>query len=116
MATLWHVGDVIELICEFDDSPTHLATLRRISWSFHRAVENVWTLLLGRQNSVIGDEQLDSIAHRYRPHSPAAVRPSESSGLVQIVCADRSAVHNYYGRRAATLGKPALAGSRRAAH
>jgi hypothetical protein len=54
MATLWHVGDVIELICEFDDSPTHLTTLRRVSWSFHRAVENVWTLLLGRQNSVIG--------------------------------------------------------------
>jgi hypothetical protein len=65
MATLWHVGDVIELICEFDDSPTHLTTLRRVSWSFHRAVENVWTLLLGRQNSVIADEQLNSIAQRY---------------------------------------------------
>jgi ankyrin repeat protein len=65
MATLWHVGDLLELICEFDDSPTHLTTLRRVSWSFHRAVENVWTLLLGRQNSVIGDEQLDSIARWY---------------------------------------------------
>jgi hypothetical protein len=65
MATLWHVGDVIELICEFDDSPTHLTTLRRVSWSFRRAVENVWTLLLGRQNVTIGDEQLNSIAHRY---------------------------------------------------
>jgi hypothetical protein len=85
VATLWHVGDLLELICEFDDSPTHLTTLRRVSWSFHRAVENVWTLLLGRQNSVMGDEQLDSIAHRYRPYSPAAVRLSESSDLVQIV-------------------------------
>jgi hypothetical protein len=65
MATLWHVGDVIELICEFDDSPTHLTTLRRVSWSFHRAVENVWTLLLGRQNSVIGYEHVDSIVQRY---------------------------------------------------
>jgi ankyrin repeat protein len=65
MATLWHVGDVIELICEFDDCPTHLTTLRRISWSFHRAVENMWTLLLGRQNTEMGDEQLNSIAHRY---------------------------------------------------
>jgi hypothetical protein len=65
MATLWHVGDVIELICEFDDSPTHLTTLRRVSWSFHRAVENVWTLLLGRQNSVIGCEHIDSIVQRY---------------------------------------------------
>jgi ankyrin repeat protein len=66
MATLWHVGDVIEVICEFDDSLTHLTTLRRISWSFHRAVENVWTLLLGRQNSVIDYEHVDSIVHRYR--------------------------------------------------
>jgi ankyrin repeat protein len=65
MATLWQVGDVIELICEFDDSPTHLTTLRRVSWSFHRAVENVWTLLLGRQNSVIGYEHVDSIVQRY---------------------------------------------------
>jgi hypothetical protein len=65
MATLWHVGDLIELICEFDDSATHLTTLRRVSWSFHRAVENVWTLLLGRQNSEIGDEHVDSIAQRY---------------------------------------------------
>jgi hypothetical protein len=66
MATLWHVGDVIELICEFDDSPTHLTTLRRVSWSFHRAVENVWTLLLGRQNFVIDYEHVDSIVHWYR--------------------------------------------------
>jgi ankyrin repeat protein len=66
MATLWHVGDVIELICEFDDSPTHLTTLRRVSWSFHRAVENVWTLLLGRQNSAIGHEQLTAIYRKYR--------------------------------------------------
>jgi ankyrin repeat protein len=66
MATLWHVGDVIEMICEFDDSPTHLTTLRRVSWSFHRAVENVWTLLLGRQNSVIGYEQLTAIYRKYR--------------------------------------------------
>jgi ankyrin repeat protein len=65
MATLWHVGDVIEVICEFDDSPTHLTTLRRISWSFHQAVENVWTLLLGRQNSVIAVDQLKSIVLRY---------------------------------------------------
>jgi hypothetical protein len=65
MATLWHVGDVIELICEFDDIPTQLTTLRRVSWSFHRAVENVWTLLLGRQNSVIGYEHADSIVQRY---------------------------------------------------
>jgi hypothetical protein len=65
MATLWHVGDVIEVICEFDDSPTHLTTLRRVSWSFHRAVENVWTLLLGRQNSVIAVEQVADIARRY---------------------------------------------------
>jgi hypothetical protein len=36
-----------------------------VSWSFHRAVENVWTLLLGRQNSVIGYEHIDSIVHRY---------------------------------------------------
>jgi hypothetical protein len=66
MATLWHVGDLIELICEFDDSPTHLTTLRRVSWSFHRAVENVWTLLLGRQNSEIGSEHVDSIGQRFR--------------------------------------------------
>jgi hypothetical protein len=66
MATLWHVGDVIEVICEFDDSPTHLTTLRRVSWSFHRAVENVWTLLLGRQNFVIDYEHVDSIVHWYR--------------------------------------------------
>jgi ankyrin repeat protein len=65
MATLWHVGDVIEVICEFDDSPTHLTTLRRVSWSFHQAVENVWTLLLGRQNSVIDYEHVDSIVQRY---------------------------------------------------
>jgi hypothetical protein len=71
MATLWHVGDVIELICEFDDSPTHLTTLRRVSWSFHRAVENVWTLLLGRQNSVIGYEQRHGIHRRFAaPLSP----------------------------------------------
>jgi ankyrin repeat protein len=66
MATLWHVGDVIEVICEFDDSPTHLTTLRRVSWSFHRAVANVWTLLLGRQNSVIAYEHVNSIVQRYR--------------------------------------------------
>jgi ankyrin repeat protein len=65
MATLWHVGDVIEVICEFDDSPTHLITLRRISRSFHQAVENVWTLLLGRQSSKIGYEHVDSIVNRY---------------------------------------------------
>jgi hypothetical protein len=76
MATLWHVGDLLELICEFDDSPTHLTTLRRVSWSFQRAVENVWTLLLGRQNSVIGDEQLDSIARWY---SLAAAESSYSA-------------------------------------
>jgi hypothetical protein len=79
MATLWHVGDVIEVICEFDDSPTHLTTLRRVSWSFHRAVENVWTLLLGRQNSVIDYEHVDSIVHRYRVpllHSEQGANPS----------------------------------------
>jgi ankyrin repeat protein len=80
MATLWHVGDVIELICEFDDSPTHLTTLRRVSWSFHRAVENVWTLLLGRQNSVIADEQLNSIAQRYGDSHLC----SEQEGIRQV--------------------------------
>jgi ankyrin repeat protein len=81
MATLWHVGDVIELICEFDDSPTHLTTLRRVSWSFHRAVENVWTLLLGRQNSVIGYEHIDSIARRY---VTAPFYPSEHDDMRRV--------------------------------
>jgi hypothetical protein len=70
MATLWHVGDLIELICEFDDSPTHLTTLRRVSWSFHRAVENVWTLLLGRQNSI-------AVAH-------GSSSPSTASGALPL--------------------------------
>jgi hypothetical protein len=91
MATLWHVGDVIELICEFDDSPTHLTTLRRVSWSFHRAVENVWTLLLGRQNSVIGDAQLDSIARRY---SLADFSYSEFFQLVRAVRAALTALRD----------------------
>jgi ankyrin repeat protein len=86
MVTLWHVGDLIELICEFDDSPTHLTTLRRISWSFHRAVENVWTLLLGRQNSVIGDKQLDSIARWY------SLTDSTHSEYCKLVRAVRAAL------------------------
>jgi hypothetical protein len=93
MATQWHVGDVIEVICEFDDSPTHLTTLRRVSWSFLRAVENVWTLLLGRQNSVMGDEQLDSIAHRYS-RTVRRLFASQSRVTWFKSCADRSAVHN----------------------
>jgi ankyrin repeat protein len=93
MATLWHVVDLLELICEFDDSPTHLTTLRRVSWSFHRAVENVWTLLLGRQNSVIGDEQLDSIARWY---SLAASEFSDSAyrKLVRAVRAALTALRH----------------------
>jgi ankyrin repeat protein len=90
MATLWHVGDLIELICEFDDSPIHLTTLRRVSWSFHRAVENVWTLLLGRQNCEIGDEHVQSIRRRYvaQLHSTgqdeAAVVPALRAALTAL--------------------------------
>jgi ankyrin repeat protein len=79
MASLRHVGDVIEVICEFDDSPTHLTTLRRVSWSFHRAVANVWTLLLGRQNSKVDHEQLTAIYRKY------ARLPLDRSGQEELV-------------------------------